>query len=113
MLLFSAAVHAGEHGRAPDHGFIPADGEHGASPLRSVPVETRCSCKYEARFPLPRSLLHPPSTELVILPYCCFFSFAAKLMEVLLVKGLETGSSSGRFFEKFQVLVICKGFQPS
>ena len=43
------------------------------------------------------SLLHPPSTELVILPYCCFFSFAAKLMEVLLVKGLETGSSSGWF----------------
>ncbi|XP_037407284.1 uncharacterized protein LOC119269531 isoform X3 [Triticum dicoccoides] len=31
---------------------------------------------------------------------------------MLLVKGLETGSSSGRFFEKFQVLGNCKLFQP-
>ncbi|VAI13816.1 unnamed protein product [Triticum turgidum subsp. durum] len=34
-------------------------------------------------------------------------------MQMLLVKGLETGSSSGRFFEKFQVLGNCKLFQPA
>ena len=31
-------------------------------------------------------------------PYC-FFPFPTKLMQVLLVKGLETGSSSGLFVQ--------------
>ncbi|XP_037407281.1 uncharacterized protein LOC125508045 isoform X2 [Triticum urartu] len=51
-----------------------------------------------------------PSTETVFL--LLFFLFTTKLMQMLLVKGLETGSSSGRFFEKFQVLGNCKLFQP-
>ncbi|KAF7019914.1 hypothetical protein CFC21_033044 [Triticum aestivum] len=50
LLLFTM-LHAGGHGRAPDHGYLPADGECGAcSPLwynallRSASVETRCRC---------------------------------------------------------------------
>ena len=37
---------------------------------------------------------HRVTTECV--PYCCF-PFPTKLMQVLLVKGLESGSSSGWF----------------
>ncbi|XP_044352938.1 uncharacterized protein [Triticum aestivum] len=33
-------------------------------------------------------------------------------MQVLSVKGLETGSSSGGLFDEFLVPMICKGFQP-
>ncbi|XP_044365901.1 uncharacterized protein [Triticum aestivum] len=57
-LLLFAILHAGEHGRAPDRSYLPADGERGAcSPLWynalliSAPVETRCrDSPYQALF---------------------------------------------------------------
>ena len=53
---------------------------------------------HDARCPVVRTkedfTFHRVTTERV--PYC-FFPFPTKLMQVLLVKGLETGSSSGWF----------------
>uniref|UniRef100_A0A8R7UWU5 Uncharacterized protein n=2 Tax=Triticum urartu TaxID=4572 RepID=A0A8R7UWU5_TRIUA len=70
VLLFSAAVHAGEHGGLPTTPSSPMAAS--TVPLHLDPCRWKPDAVVSTKPDFP-SLLHPPSTELVILPYCCFF----------------------------------------